>query len=50
MLCIHKTVEAPVKRWHNQGLRALLYLDDGIVAVSGAEEAKEASVRVRRDL
>jgi len=34
---------------HGQGSRVLLYLDDGIVAMSGKSEAKEASDRVRRD-
>ena len=33
-----------------QGLRALLYLDDGIVAVQGEETAKKVSQRVRLDL
>ena len=39
-----------VKYWHSQGLRALLYLDDGIVAVAGKEAAGRASRKVREDL
>jgi len=34
----------------SQGLRALLYLDDGFVAVEGKEAVLRASERVRRDL
>ena len=33
-----------------QGLRALLYLDDGTVAVKGEKQAEEASRQVKEDL
>jgi len=45
-----KLLQPQVKYWQNQGLWALLYLDDGIVAVQGKEAALRASERVRRDL
>jgi len=45
-----KLLRPLVKHWRAQGLRALLYLDDGIVAVKGESAALEASQRVRADL
>jgi len=39
-----------VKYWRSHGLRVILYLDDGILSVSGKQAAMEASVRVRQDL
>ena len=45
-----KLLRPLVKHWRAQGLRALLYLDDGIVAVEGELAALEASQRVRADL
>jgi len=45
-----KLLRPLIKYWWGQGLRALLYLDDGIVAVSGKEAANLASHRIREDL
>ena len=45
-----KLLRPLVKYWRRQGLRALLYLDDGIVAVAGKEAAGRASLKVREDL
>ena len=39
-----------VRYWRSQGLRAIVYLDDGIVAVSGKEAAQKASHSLRADL
>ena len=38
-----KLLRPLIKYWRGQGLRALLYLDDGIVAVKGEKQAEEAS-------
>jgi len=45
-----KLLRPLIKYWRAQGLRALLYLDGGIVAVEGAVAAQEASKKVRADL
>ena len=45
-----KILRPMVKYWRSQGLRVILYLDDGIVAVSGMQAAREVSDKVRRDL
>ena len=39
-----------IKHWRGQGLRAIIYLDDGIVAVNGEAAAKSASSQVRAEL
>ena len=39
-----------VKYWRGRGLRTVLYLDDGIVAVRGKESADRESYQVRQDL
>ena len=39
-----------VKYWRSRGLRTVLYLDDGIVAVKGKENADRESSLVRQDL
>ena len=36
--------------WRGQGLRVVLYLDDGIMAVRGEDVAKRVSVQVQNDL
>jgi len=46
----HELLRLLIRYWWDKGLRALFYLDDGIVAVSGEAEVKEASDKVRRDL
>jgi len=45
-----KILQPLVKSWHSEGLRVLLYLDDGIVAIKDKEIAALASKRVREDL
>ena len=45
-----KLLRLLVKYWQGKGLRALLFMDDGIVAVSGKEAAQVASQQVRGDL
>jgi len=45
-----KLLRPLIKHWRGQGLRAILYLDNGIVAVSGKNAAEVASHRVREDL
>ena len=50
MLCIHQASPTTRKILMGKGLQALLYLDDGIVAVAGEEAAKLASLQVREDL
>ena len=45
-----KLLRPLVKYWRGQGLRVVLYLDDGIVAVDGESAATRASAKVRSDL
>ena len=45
-----KLLRPLVKYWRGQGIRALVYLDDGIIAVTGMEAAKQTSRQVRDDL
>ena len=39
-----------MKYWRSQSLRAIIYLDDGVVAVKGNNAAATASRRVRNYL
>ena len=39
-----------IRYWRGRGLRAVLYLDDGIVAVKGKERAIQESERVQSEL
>jgi len=39
-----------VRLWRGRGLKAIIYLDDGVVSVKGEQQAIEASARVRCDL
>jgi len=39
-----------VRYWRGRGLKAIVYLDDGIIAVKGEAEAKAESMAVKRDL
>ena len=45
-----KLMHPVVRYWRVQGLRVILYLDDGIVAVAGKEAACTASKMVQHDL
>ena len=45
-----KLLRPLVKHWRSQGLRAILYLDDGIIAMSGREAAVQASHKVWQNL
>ena len=38
-----------VKLWRGEGLKAIIYLDDGIVGVEGECQAVEASSQVKLD-
>ena len=39
-----------VRSWWGKGLKAILYLDDGIVSVKGEQQAINASAQVKIDL
>ena len=45
-----KLLRPLTKYWRSRGLRAIIYLDDGIVSVNGKEVAELASRQVRGDL
>ena len=45
-----KVVHPLVRYWRARGLRILVYLDDGLCAVSGEQSAKEASQLVQHTL
>ena len=45
-----KLVRPLVKHWSGQGLRAVVYLDDGIIAANGMEAVRRASETVKQDL
>ena len=45
-----KLLRPLVKLWRSKGLKSLMYLDDGIVAVNGKERAEKASVWVKSSL
>ena len=45
-----KLIRPLVKCWRGDGLRAVVYLDDGIVAANGIEAARRASEMVKQDL
>ena len=45
-----KLLRPVVKHWCSQDLRAIIYLDDGVVAIQGKDAADVASKRVRNDL
>ena len=45
-----KLLRPIIKYWRSQSLRAIIYLDDGVVAVKGKDAADAASRRVRNDL
>ena len=39
-----------IRYWHERGLKAIVYIDDGIVAVRGRQEASVESGRVKEDI
>ena len=45
-----KLLRLLVRYWRGRGLKAIVYLDDGIIAVKGKAKAREESERVRHDL
>ena len=45
-----KMMRPLIRYWHGRGLKAIVYLDDGIVAVKGKQEALVESARVKRDI
>ena len=45
-----KVMRPLVKLWRGRGLKAIVYLDDGIVAVKGMHEALKESHRVKTEL
>lgn len=45
-----KVMRPLVRLWRARGLKAIVYLDDGIVAVKGKREALEESQRVKKEL
>ena len=48
--CFTKLMRPLVRFWRGRGLKAILYLDDGVVAVKGKEEALRESKQVQQDL
>ena len=45
-----KMMRPLIRYWRGRGLKAIVYLDDGIVAVRGRQEALVESVRVQQDI
>ena len=45
-----KLMRPLIKLWRGKGLKAIIYLDDGIVSVKGEHQAREASAQARDDL
>ena len=45
----NKLLRPLVQYWQQQGIRAIIYIDDGIVAVEGKEEAKRTSLMVQKE-
>ena len=45
-----KLMRPLVKYWRGQGLRIIIYLDDGIAAIAGEQAACAASCKVQEDL
>ena len=44
-----KLLRPLIKHWRGKGLKAIIYLDDGIVAVKGKKKALEESKHVKQD-
>ena len=45
-----KLMRPLIRLWRGTGLKAIIYLDDGIVSVKGEQQVIEASAGVRYDL
>ena len=45
-----KMIQPLIRYWRGRGLKAIVYLDDGIVAVRGRQEALVESARVQQDI
>ena len=45
-----KVMRPLIRYWRGRGLKAIVYLDDGIVAVRGKEKALVESARVKQDI
>ena len=45
-----KIMRPLIRYWHGRGLKATVYLDDGIVAVKGRQEALAESARVKQNI
>ena len=45
-----KLMRPLIRYWRGRGLKAIVYLDDGIIAVKGEAEATAESMAVKRDL
>ena len=45
-----KLMRPLVRHWRGRGLKAIVYLDDGIVAINGERRAQEEIILVRREL
>ena len=45
-----KIMRPLIRYWRGRGLKAIVYLDDGIAAVKGKEEALVESARVKQDI
>ena len=45
-----KMMRLLIRYWRGRGLKAIVYLDDGIVAVKGKQEALVESARVKQDI
>ena len=48
--CFTKLLRPLVKYWRSQGLRVVVYLDDGIVASGSELKAGKDIIRIQRDL
>ena len=49
--CLFTKMMRPlIRHWRGRGLKAIVYLDDGIIAVRGKQEALAESARVQQDI
>ena len=45
MLLVYKLTRPLTKHWRGRGLKAIVYLDDGIIVVKGEQAAESAQVK-----